>query len=296
MSFSHITRADNEKIIRIGAGGLLEGHYNTGLKLCRYISISNNNIKCQVVPTHGSLESLELLKLGKIDFAFVLSNFAMNSYKGTGYFAGTKPFKDMYQLLRLHDESFTVIVKDDDRILSFVDLDGRKISNGPPSSDSSVIYNALEPYYDFKNIPIDIEIAYEYYAKLFCNGKIDAIMIMTGHPSALVNLIAHSCEIDFAVIDSEKIDLLIKNNPGFHKVILEAGKYPGITEAQETIATPAIFVASASVDRDIVENFMSYFRTKIIRFKDNDPLLSDLEDSHFMSKFVLPDFNGNIEE
>jgi hypothetical protein len=41
---------------------------------------------------------------------------------------------------------------------------------------------------------------------------------------------------------------------------------------------------------------MSYFKKKISRFKTNDPLLSGLEDNHFMSEFVLPDFNGNIEK
>ena len=293
---AQIARAADENIIKIGVGGLLEGHYNIGIKLCSYISQANNDIKCQVVPTQGSLDSLWLLQRGKIDFAFVLSNLAIDSYKGKGYFTGTEPFKDMYQLLRLHDEIFTVLVKDDDKILVFADLDGRKLSNGPPNSDSSVAYKALEPYYDFQNPPIDVEIAYEYYAKAFCNGEIDAIMTMTGHPSSLVNLISHSCEVDFAAIDSDKIELLTENNPGFHKVVLEAGKYPGITEAQETVATPVIFVASASVKKDIVENFMSYFKKKILRFKTNDPLLSGLEDSHFLSEFVLPDFNGNIKK
>lgn len=292
----HVARAADANIIKIGTGGLLEGHYNIGLKLCRYISQANDNIKCQVVPTQGSLDSLWLLQRGKIDFAFVLSNLAIDSYKGTGYFTGTKPFKEMYQLLRLHDEIFTVLVKDDDKILVFADLDGRKLSNGPPNSDSSVAYKALEPYYDFKNSPIDVELAYEDYAKAFCNGEIYAIMTMTGHPSSLVNLISHSCEVDFAAIDADKIELLVKNNPGFHKVVLEAGKYPGVTEAQETVATPIIFVAGASVNKDIVKNFISYFKTKISRFKTNDPLLSGLEDSHFMSEFVLPGFNDSIDE
>lgn len=296
ISFTHNAYAYEKKVIKIGAGSLLEGYYNIGLKLCRYISESNDGIKCEVIPTKGSLENLWLLQRGKIDFAFTLSNLAMDSYKGTGYFTTTEPFKDMYQLLRLHDEIFTVLVKDDDQILVFSDLEGKKISNGFPGSDSSIIYKALEAYYDFKKAPIDIELAHEDYIKEFCNRKIDAIMMMTGHPSALVNLIAHSCEVDFVAIDSDKIKLLLKNNPGFHKVVLEEGKYQGITDMQETVAVPTIFVAGASVDKDIVENFVSYFKTKISRFKATDPLLSELEEDHFMSEFVLPDLHGNIEK
>ena len=85
----------------------------------------------------------------------------------------------MYQVLRLHDEIFTVIVKDDDKILTFGDLEGRKFSNGPPKSDSSVTYKALESYYDFKKSPIDVELAHENYAYEFCKGNIDAGMMMT---------------------------------------------------------------------------------------------------------------------
>ncbi len=288
ISSAHGVLAEEKKIVKIGAGSLLGGYYTLGLKLCRYISESNNGIKCEVVPTTGSLESLQLLQQGEIDFTFALSNLAIDSYNGKGYFAASEPFKDMYQLLRLHDEYFTVIVKDDDKILVFADLEGRKVSNGPPKSDSSEIYGVLEGYYDFKKKPIDVELAHEDYAKEFCKGNIDAIIMMTGHPSALVNFITHACESDFVTIDSDKIELLLQHNPGFRKVILEKGKYPGITEVQETIAVPAIFVAGKSADKAMVERFMNYFNTKISRFKVADPILYDLDDDHFTNGFVLP--------
>lgn len=278
--------------IRIGAGSLLEGYYSIGLKVCRYISKANDGIPCEVVPTTGSLENLWLLQRGKIDFAFTLSNLALDSYSGKGYFATTKPFDDMYQVLRLHDEVFTVIVKDDDKILVFGDLEGRKISNGPPKSDSSITYKALEAYYDFKKSPIDIELAHEDYAKEFCKGNIDAIMMMTGHPSALVNFITHSCEADFVTIDSDKIELLLKNNPGFHKVILPAGGYPGITQDQESVAVQAILVAAEHVDKKIVQNFLDYFPKIVDRFKSSSPALYDLDKEHFTNSFILPAFKA----
>ena len=274
--------------IRIAAGSLLDGYYSMGLKVCRYISKSNGGIPCEVVPTTGSLENLWLLQRGKVDLAFTLSNLALDSHSGKGYFATTKPFKDMYQVLRLHNEVFTVLVKDDDKILVFSDLEGRKISNGPPKSDSSVTYKALEAYYDFKKSPIDVELAHEDYAKEFCRGNIDAVMMMTGHPSALVNFITHACESDFVAIDSDKIDLLLKNNPGFHKVILPAGGYPGITQDQESVAVQAILVAANHVDGKIIQNLLDYFPKIVDRFKSSNPALYDLDKEHFTNGFILP--------
>jgi uncharacterized protein len=289
MFFVNSVFAEDRKI-RIGAGSLLEGYYSIGLKVCRYISKANDGIPCEVVPTTGSLENLWLLQRGKIDFAFTLSNLALDAYSGKGYFATTEPFKDMHQILRLHDEVFTVIVKDDDKILVFSDLEGRKISNGPPKSDSSITYKALEAYYDFKKAPIDIELSHEEYAYEFCKGNIDAIMMMTGHPSALVNFITHSCESDFVTLDSDKIDLLLKNNPGFYKVVLPAGGYPGITENQDTVAVQAILVSADHVDKKIVQNFLDYFPKVVNRFKSSSPALYDLENDHFREGFVLPGF------
>jgi len=281
-----------QKIVRIGVGSLVEGYHSMGSQICRYISESNEGVKCELVPTSDSREALWLLHREKIDFAFTLSNLALQSYSGKGYFVTSKPFKDMRQLLRLHDEYFTVIVRDGADVKRFADLAGMRLSNGPPKSDSSVIYKALDSYYDFKNPPIDIELAYEDYAKKFCGGAIDAIMIMTGHPSSLVNYIAHTCRSNFITIESDKIDLLLRNNPGFRKVVLESGVYPNINESHESVAVSTIFVVGKSVDEKIVANFLERFKKEVSKFKATNPVLYDLKDSHFMSEFVLPKFKN----
>ena len=126
---------EQEKTVKIAAGSVLEGYYFIGLRLCRYITESNDGIRCEVVPTTGSLENIDLLRKGEVDFAFTQAELAVDAYKGKGYFNNSKPFSEIIQLLRLHDEAFTVIAKDKDKILVFGDLDGRKISNGPKNSD-----------------------------------------------------------------------------------------------------------------------------------------------------------------
>ncbi len=158
---------EQEKTVKIAAGSVLEGYYFIGLRLCRYITESNGGIRCEVVPTTGSLENIDLLRKGEVDFAFTQAELAVDAYKGKGYFNNAKPFSDIIQLLRLHDEAFTVIAKDKDKILVFGDLDGRKISNGPKNSDSTVAYNLLASHYKFKKQPEDIEIPHEEYANQF---------------------------------------------------------------------------------------------------------------------------------
>ena len=281
---------ENEKTVKIAAGSVLEGYYFIGLRLCRYITESNNGIRCEVVPTTGSLENIDLLRKGEVDFAFTQAELAVDAYEGKGYFNNVAPFPDMIQLLRLHDEAFTIIAKDKDKIFVFGDLDGKKISNGPKNSDSTIAYNILASYYKFKKQPEDIEISHEEYANQFCSGKVDAIILMTGHPNSLVNHITHSCESDFVSIEKDKIDMLVEQNQAFKKYIIDEKGYPGINKSENTFAVSAIFITTNSVPKKLISNLTQYLKKRMDQFKLSYPLLYDLENDHFTSGFVLPGF------
>lgn len=281
---------ENEKTVKIAAGSVLEGYYFIGLRLCRYITESNNGIRCEVVPTTGSLENIDLLRKGEVDFAFTQAELAVDAYEGKGYFNNVAPFPDMIQLLRLHDEAFTIIAKDKDKIFVFGDLDGKKISNGPKNSDSTVAYNLLASHYKFKKQPEDIEIPHEEYANQFCSGKVDAIILMTGHPNSLVNYITHSCESDFVSIEKDKIDMLVEQNQAFKKYIIDEKGYPGINKSENTFAVSAIFITTNSVPKKLISNLTQYLKKRMDQFKLSYPLLYDLENDHFTSGFVLPGF------
>lgn len=281
---------ENKKTVKIAAGSVLEGYYFIGLRLCRYITESNNGIRCEVVPTTGSLENIDLLRKGEVDFAFTQAELAVDAYEGKGYFNNVAPFPDMIQLLRLHDEAFTIIAKDKDKIFVFGDLDGKKISNGPKNSDSTIAYNILASHYKFKKQPEDIEIPHEEYANQFCSGKVDAIILMTGHPNSLVNYITHSCESDFVSIEKDKIDMLVEQNQAFKKYIIDEKGYPGINKSENTFAVSAIFITTNSVPKKLISNLTQYLKKRMDQFKLSYPLLYDLENDHFTSGFVLPGF------
>ncbi len=76
-----------QKTIKIGSGSILKGYYFIGLDLCRTFTLADNNINCEVIPTKGTVDNLNLLKEGKIDLALVQSSVALEAYEGIGYFA-----------------------------------------------------------------------------------------------------------------------------------------------------------------------------------------------------------------
>jgi len=284
--FNCSTFAEN-KIIKIGSGSILEGYYSIGLTICEYISKSSKGITCEVISTNGSRENLQLLKSGKIDLALIQSNIAEDAFSGQGAYKDELPYLNLRQILNLHDEVLTIIAKDDDKIKVFADIAGKKISNGNPNSASSITYDAVKQFYSFAK-PIDIELSAEQYAKELCDGNIDAIILVTGHPNALVNHIANSCEIDFVAIEKEKLSRLLESNKAYKKITLAKGIYPGITMDQDTIGVKAILVTTDKFNNEILKNFEIYLSQNIQAFKQSDTLLHNLNDSYFFENFILP--------
>jgi TRAP transporter TAXI family solute receptor len=275
------------KTIKIGSGSILEGYYSIGLTICEYISKSNKGTSCEVVSTNGSKENLQLLKSGKIDLALIQSNIAEDAFSGRGAYKDELPHLNLRQILNLHDEVFTVIAKDDDKIKVFADIAGKKISNGNPDSASTITYDAIKQFYSFAK-PVDIELSAEQYAKELCDGNIDAIILVTGHPNALVNHIANNCEIDFVAIEKEKLSRLLESNKAYKKITLIKGIYPGITMDQDTIGVKAILITTEKFNDEILKNFEAYLSKNIQTFKQSDTLLHNLSDSYFFEDFILP--------
>ncbi|QQV74726.1 hypothetical protein H6P87_00264 [Rickettsia tillamookensis] len=281
------------KVIKIGTGSILKGYYAIGLDLCKTITNDDKNneyIKCEVVATNGSIENLKLLQQGKIDLALVQANIAVEAYEGIGYYHDQEKMQNLRQVLNLHDEFFTIIVKDEDKIKVFADIDGKKITNGPAFSSSNITYDAIRSLYKFSKEPEELHINYEDSIDKFCNKEIDAIIMMVGHSNPLVNLIANKCEVDFVSIENDKIAELIKQNRAFHKAILHKGLYPGITDDQTTVKVSAILVTRDEANRDILDKFIGAFHRNVANFKLSNYLLNNLDINYFADtkNFVLP--------
>jgi TRAP transporter TAXI family solute receptor len=272
--------------IKIGAGSLLGSDYNTALELCKFIEYANKNVKCEVIPAKSSVQNLALLQEGAIDLSLVHANIAIQAFNATGYYKSSEPMRNISQVLRLHDKTFTVIVKDDDKIKVLADINGKKISKGSDISDGYLVYEALSRLYAFEEQPININLHHENYAQEFCNGNAEAMILMAGHPNALVNHIAHHCEIDFVSIEDDKIKHFLKQYPEFHKTVLKKGLYPGITENQNSFSVPVLLLTTDKIDPELLTRFMRYFIKNFVKFKNSQPLLHNLDYNNIQNEFI----------
>lgn len=186
--------------------------------------------------------------------------------------------------------NFLQLVKDEDKIKFFADIDGKRITSGPEYSSSNITYDAMCSLYKFAKEPINTDINYEDSIDKFCQKEIDAIIMMVGHPTPLVNLIANRCEIDFVSIENDKIAELIQQNRAFRKAELHKGLYPGITDDQTTVKVSAILVTRDNVDSNMLDKFIGAFHRNVANFKLSNYLLNNININYFADtqNFVLP--------
>ena len=283
-----------KQLIRIGAGSLLGSDYTAGLELCKFIKLSNKNVKCKVVSIKSSIKNLSLLQDGKIDLALVHANIATQAFEGRGYYAHSKPMSNISQILKLHDKTFTIIVRDNEKIKVLADIDGKKISKGSKYSDGNIVYSEFGKLYDFKEEPMNILLNYDNYAKEFCTSKVDAMILMAGHPNSLIHHIAHHCEINFVHIEDNKIEQFLQKNPEFHKTTLNKSLYSGITEDQNTFSVPVLLLTTDRMDQELLKRFMRYFIKNLEKFRKSQNILNNINETSFTHEF-LP-FNKIVKE
>jgi TRAP transporter TAXI family solute receptor len=279
-----------QRTIKIGSGSILKGYYSIGLDICKTMMSADQNVNCEVVPTSGGVENLALLEQGKIDFALVQSDLALEAYEGTGYYSATNRMQNIRQVLNLYEEVFTVITKAEDKISSFADIGGKEVSSGPTRSSPSITYNILKSLYHFAKDPINANVYYEDLVQKLCSGEIDVAIITAGHPNALVGFIANTCQIAFVPIEQEKVKQLVKVNKAFHPAVLSKDLYPGPKQDTNTVGVTAILVTDKNMDSKFLDNFIGTFHRTVKYFTHANYLLRTVDINSFAdtNNFVLP--------
>jgi TRAP transporter TAXI family solute receptor len=97
--------------------------------------------------TPASVDNMKLIRDGKADLAFVLSDTAYDAVQGKGAFAAPETKADAKALAVLYNNFTHVIVRDDSAVKTIADLKGKRVNTGAAGSGTETIANrTLEAY------------------------------------------------------------------------------------------------------------------------------------------------------
>jgi TRAP transporter TAXI family solute receptor len=138
-----------------------------------------DGIDLQVMATKGSLENLELLGSGKVDLAIVQLDalrFISDVIKKD---LGLDLFDKIKVVLNLYPEEIHILTNKKD-IQTFYNLEGKRVSVGPPGGGTAVTAAVLFNIYDIKATVS--EEPFEEAVKKMEQGSLDAVIFVGGAP------------------------------------------------------------------------------------------------------------------
>jgi uncharacterized protein len=274
--------------IKIGAGIMHGVYYPAAIQMCNLLTKYSPVTKCEVLPTNGSLNNLNLLTTSKVDFAFIQADIARDAYKSNGIFANQKSYEDLRLVLNLFPEVFTIIVKDESGIVNFSDLENKKIGiNLRGSGAKTGFINSLKQFKFLKD-PEIIQTSDSQFPKRLCDNEVDAVVLFTGHPSGLIREITDKCDVEFVTIDPFKLENILADNGVYEKFIIPKEMYKNISRNASSFAGKSLLVSTKSTDPEKVKLLSKIISRNFEEFKTMYPVLQSLSKQDVIGNGPIP--------
>jgi TRAP transporter TAXI family solute receptor len=247
--------ADGITFFTIGAGPVGGGYYTAARAICDLVHAQHpGEMRCSPDPTPGSVYNVQALVEGELDFALVQSDTHKFAVTGTGPFAGAGPNPDLRSVLALYPEPLTVVARREAGLDRVQDLAGKRVNIGPRNSGTrATVTRLLEAVGADESFFGDARsLATSTAMDQLCEGSLDAVMIVVGHPNAMVARALSDCDATLLPVSGPAIDAHVAESPDFTPAVIGRGTYPGLTRRIETFSVTATLMTRADVDPAIV--------------------------------------------
>ncbi|KRS14032.1 C4-dicarboxylate ABC transporter substrate-binding protein [Roseovarius atlanticus] len=291
--------ASAQEFISIGTGGVTGVYYPTGGAICRLVNKSrkDHGIRCAVESTGGSVYNINTIKAGELEFGVAQSDWQYHAYNGTSTFSDN-PFPEIRSVFSVHPEPFTLIARSDAGIESFEDLKGKRFNVGNAGSGLRATTEVLMEEYGMTMD--DFALATEYkgseMSQQLCDGNIDAMVYVVGHPAAAIQEAATTCDVTLVNVTGDVIDKLIDENPYYRTATVPGGMYAGNDEDITTFGVGATLVTSADVSEDTVYVLAKAVMENIDDFRQLHPAFANLEPSEMVQDALSAPLHPGAEK
>ncbi len=144
------------------------GHYYRIGRLIAAELAKQQRRKLEAKVTSGTLENLELLRRGSVDFALVQGGFPVTNQDGEN-------FDDLTALANIGRQYVHIITKEDSGIRAFSDLAGKTVSLGLEQSGNRLLGETVFDYYRFSPAVRFVYTDFDNLGKDLEAGKMDAV-------------------------------------------------------------------------------------------------------------------------
>ena len=270
-----------ETFITIGTGGQTGVYYQVGGAVCRLVNRNSaeHGIKCTHT-TGGSVDNINGIRNGDLDFGVAQSDWQYHAYNGTApeQFPDGK-FEELRAVFSVHPEPFTVVARKDSGIKTFEDLKGKRVNVGNPGSGQRGTMEVVMARmgWTMSDFALASELKSAEQSAALCDGKIDAFVFTVGHPNGSIEEAATTCDVVFASVKNPIIDKLVEENAYYAYATLPAGMYKGLDQDVTVFGVGATFVSSTKTSDEVVYQVVKAVFDNFDRFKRLHPAFANLK-------------------
>ncbi|MCJ8340015.1 MAG: TAXI family TRAP transporter solute-binding subunit [Pseudomonadales bacterium] len=321
--FSSYSNAQ-KRVVSLGTGGISGVYYPTGGSICRIVNKPGavHGIRCALEATDGSVSNINRVQQGLLDVGIAQSNWVYRSYNSSAVRSvslnpaavissstrdnivqqnsvamDADSASSLRTLLLLYREYFTLIVPSDSAIYSFDDIRGKRISIGPQGSGSHATMDELLQkkgwtLADFSQV-LNLDTAEQ--ASALCEGRIDVMIYIVAHPSAIAREATEDCESRLISVQGTGVEQLLADNSYYRWAQIPAAIYRGNNKAIDTFGVNATLFTSSALSEQTAYSLVKSVFENLPEFRSFHKAFSQLEpDVMLKGPFAAPLHKGAI--
>jgi uncharacterized protein len=267
--------------ITIGTASRAGVYFQVGRAMCRLVNYNSadHGLRCEPLPTDGSIANLRDLRAGDLDLAIVQSDWQYHATQGTGPFQDTGPDEELRALFSVHGEPFTLVARVDANINSLDDLVGKRVNIGNPGSGQRA---TMEVVMDAKgwtrrSFALANELPAGEQSLALCHDRVQAMVYTVGHPNDSVNQAVDLCDAVVVEVSDSAIDALVENNPYYAYMDIPGNWYPNNPGPVRSFGVKATVIATTRLDEDDAYAIVKTIFDDLDTFRTLHPAFMTLE-------------------
>jgi len=256
--FSWSAAAQQRTFVAVATGGTAGVYFPLGAALAEVWSAKVAGVQATAQTSGASVANINLLARGDVAVAFVQNDIAFYAFHGIEMFMDRinnrpQPVSGMRGMAMLYPETIQLVTLKGKGITSVADLRDRRVAVGAPGSGTEVNARQILRAFGlgYYNIREDF-LAFAEAADQLKDGVIDAAFITAGIPTAAVQDIASSRDLQLIPIPREIIEELREQYPYYAAVTVPANTYKGQDRPVETAAVMAMLVTRREMDEQLI--------------------------------------------
>jgi TRAP transporter TAXI family solute receptor len=246
-------QAEDIKLMTGPQGG---SWYPLGGAIQQIVQSNMDGVNVQVLPG-GGIANVKGIATGRADVAFANSVSTVDAIEGRGAFE--EPAQNVCNVATLYPQYFQIVTLESSGIDSVADLEGKALATQPRGNTAEDITRQLLDaagltYDDMSQMHF---VSYSDGVSLMKDNNAAAMTLGTTVPASAIMDLASAADIEMLSLEGEMMDEMQSRNPGFQKLTIPAGSYPGQDEDVQAIGYATHVVARCDLSPDVVHGMLS---------------------------------------